>query len=165
MSKYFHNEDLNLMLRRGVYPYEYMTDISKFGERGLPPKKAFNSRLDTGAVSSLDEMLPSEISDDDYRHALEVFKTLNCKNLGDYTELYCKSDVLLLADVFENFINICLEARSITLHYGTIFILGCHVKDDGGETGAPNGYRHVLILRKRDSWGYINDNKQICKGQ
>ena len=63
MSKYFHDESLDLMLRKRVYPYEYMTDISKFMEKSLPSKEAFNSRLDVGAVSSSDEMLPSEISD------------------------------------------------------------------------------------------------------
>ena len=123
MSKYFHDESLDLMLRKGVYPYEYMTDISKFMEKSLPSKEAFNSRLDVGAVSNCDEMLPSEISDEDYKHAYTVFNPLNCKNLGDYTELYCKSDVLLLADVFENFINVCLEkykldpSHYIALHH------------------------------------------------
>ena len=103
-SKYFHDESLDLMLRKGVYPYEYMTDISKFREQSLPSKEAFNSRLDTRAVSNSDEMLPSETSDEDYQHAYTVFKTLNCKDLGDYTELYCKSDVLLLADVLSTFV-------------------------------------------------------------
>ena len=123
MSKYFHDESLDLMLRKRVYPYEYMTDISKFMEKSLQSKEAFNSRLDVGAVSNSDEMLPSEISDEDYQHAYTVFNPLNCKNLGDYTELYCKSDVLLLADVFENFINVCLEkykldpSHYIALHH------------------------------------------------
>ena len=126
MSKYFHDEDLNLILRKGVYPYEYMTDISKYREQSLPLKEIFNSRLDVVAVSNSDDkfkssdMLPSEISDEDYQHAHTVFKTFNCKNLGDYTELYCKSDVLLLADVFENFIDVCLEKYKLDpSHYIT----------------------------------------------
>lgn len=52
---------------------------------------------------------PHQISEGDYQHAQKVFKTMGCNNLGDYTELYCKSDVLLLADVFESFIDVCLD--------------------------------------------------------
>ena len=61
-----------------------------------------------------------EISDKDYFHAQEVFKTFDCKNLADYTKLYCKSDVLLLADVFETFIDVCLKKYGLDpSHYIT----------------------------------------------
>ena len=63
---------------------------------------------------------PHEISDKDYSHAQEVFKTFDCKNLADYTELYCKSGVLLLADVFETFIDVCLKKYGLDpSHYIT----------------------------------------------
>ena len=45
----------------------------------------------------------------DYRHAKKVFKNFNNKNLGDYHDLYVQSDTLLLADIFENFRNKCIE--------------------------------------------------------
>ena len=99
----FQDEELDLMLRKGVYPDKYMTDISKFGERSLPLKEVFKSMLGAGTVSSSDNIIPSHISDEYYQHAQKVFKGFASKNLGDYTELYCKSDVLLLADVFESF--------------------------------------------------------------
>ena len=89
-----------------------MTDISKFAETELPPKEAFNTWLNSGAVSSsyeFDEMRPSEISDDDNEHAKKVWDALECKNLGYYTEIYCKIDTLQLVDVMENFIDVCLE--------------------------------------------------------
>ena len=49
------------------------------------------------------------ITDVDYRHAKRPFKSLNNKNLGDYHDLYVQSDILLLADVFENFRNMCIK--------------------------------------------------------
>ena len=65
------------------------------------------------------------ISDKDYAHAKKVFKTFGCKNLGEYTKLYCKSDVLLLADVFENFIDVCYEKFKVDpAHYITAPSLG-----------------------------------------
>ena len=63
---------------------------------------------------------PSGLSDEDYQHAQKVFEAFGCKNLADYTELYCKSDVLLLADVFETFINVCLKKYKLDpSHYIT----------------------------------------------
>ena len=75
-----------------------MTDISRFNETQLPPKEAFHSRLND-----------SDISDEDYDHAERVWSEFEIKNMGDYHDLYLKSDVLLLADVFEEFRNVCLE--------------------------------------------------------
>ena len=50
-----------------------------------------------------------DISDIDYRHANNVFNQFKLNNLGDYHDLYVKSDTLLLADVFNNFRNMCLK--------------------------------------------------------
>lgn len=62
-----------------------------------------------GVISDIGATIAhSNISDEDYRHAQKVFEAFSCEDLGDYTELYCKSDVLLLADVFESFIDVCL---------------------------------------------------------
>ena len=81
-----------LLMRKGVYPYEYMDSWERFEETQLPPKEDFYSKL-TGA----------NISDSDYTHAQRVWETFGCQTLGNYTDLYCRTDVLLLADVFENF--------------------------------------------------------------
>ena len=54
-----------------------------------------------------------DITDVDYRHAKRVFKSLNNKNLGDYHDLYVQSDILLLADVFENFRNMFIEVYEL----------------------------------------------------
>ena len=49
------------------------------------------------------------IKDIDYRHGNNVFKKFKLKNLGEYHNLYVSSDTLLLADVFENFINMYIK--------------------------------------------------------
>ena len=91
----FCDNDLNkfvLLLRKGVYPYEYMDSWEKFNETSLPSKKDFYSNLNM-----------ENIDDIDYIHGNNVFKRFKLKNLGEYHDLYVQSDTLLLADVFENF--------------------------------------------------------------
>ena len=97
----FCNNDLNefiLLLRKGVYPYEYMDSWEKFNMTSLPSKKEFYSNLNM-----------EDIDDIDYRHGNNVFNKFELNNLGDYHDLYVQSDTLLLADVFENFRDICLK--------------------------------------------------------
>ena len=90
------------MTKKGIYPYDYMNGFEKFSERQLPPKKGFYSKLnDCG------------ITDKEYEHAERIWKEFEIKNLGEYHDLYLKSDVLLLADVFEEFRNICMENYSL----------------------------------------------------
>ena len=86
------------LLRKGVYPYKYMDEWNKFDEKELPVKESFYSNLTM-----------EDISDTDYKHANNVFKKFDLNNLGDYHDLYVKSDTLLLADIFENFIHACLN--------------------------------------------------------
>ena len=97
----FCNNDLNkfvLLLRKGVYPYEYMDTWERFSEISLPSKEDFYSNLNM-----------EDISDIDYRHANNVFKRFKLENLGDYHDLYVQSDTLLLADVFNNFRDMCIK--------------------------------------------------------
>ena len=88
---------LDLMTRKGVYPYDYMDSFDKFNEQ-LPTKEDFFYILNN-----------EHITDEDYKHALDVWKTFSLKNMGEYHDLYLTSDILLLADVFENFRKTCLE--------------------------------------------------------
>ena len=91
-----------LMTRKGIYPYDFMSGIKKFSKEKLPPKEEFFSKLND-----------CDVSDEDYEHAKKVWKEFGIKNLGEYHDLYLKSDVLLLADVFEEFRRNSLENYSL----------------------------------------------------
>ena len=97
-SQEFQDEKLELMKRKGVYPYDYINSFDKFDDRNLPPKKGFYSLL-------TDEY----INDENYKHAQNVWTTFKLESMGQYHNLYFKSDVLLLADVFEKFRKTCLQ--------------------------------------------------------
>ncbi|GFT09156.1 uncharacterized protein TNCV_4105911 [Trichonephila clavipes] len=87
-------------MRKGCFPYDYVSDVEKLNDTCLPPKEKFYSRL-------IDE----DITDDDY--ANHVWNAFNIKNLGDYSDLYVKTDVLLLSDIFENFRSACMKAYNL----------------------------------------------------
>ena len=83
--------------------------MERFSETQLPPKSEFYPRLNE-----------EDISDADYQHALNVWNTFQCQNIRDYNDLYLKSDVLLLADVFESFRKTCLRHYNLDpAHYFT----------------------------------------------
>ena len=101
----FCNNDLNkfvLLLRKGVYPYEYADTSERFSEISLPSKEYFYSNLSM-----------EDISDIDYRHANNVFKVFKLENLGNYHDLYVQSNTLLLADVFNNFRDMCIKDMNL----------------------------------------------------
>ena len=54
-----------------------------------------------------------DFTDVDHGDAKIVLKSINNKNLGDYHDLYVQNDTLLLADVFENFKNICIKVYEL----------------------------------------------------
>ena len=104
------NYDLDLLTEKGVYPYDYMTDVSKFDETALPTKQAFYSYL-----------YEEDITDEDYRRAQRIWEHFNIKNIGEYHDLYLMTDVYLLTDVFENFREMCLNYYGLDpAHYITL---------------------------------------------
>ena len=107
---YIEQAKFNIITRKGVFPYEYMDSFDRFEETQLPPKENFYSSLsDEG------------ITDDDYKHAQEVWDTFNCATLGDYHDIYLRTDVLLLADVFENFRKTAMVTYGLDpAHYYTL---------------------------------------------
>ena len=94
----FKDKDLKSLKEKGVYPYEYMNSFKKFNETELPSKNKFFISLKN-----------VDISEKDYEKAKDIWNTFNIKNLGEYHDIYLKTDVLLLCNVFEKFINTCLN--------------------------------------------------------
>ena len=107
-SQIFKGKKLDLMSKKGVYPYDYMDSFDKFN-KSVPTKEEFYSILNN-----------EHISDKEYQHAQDVWDTFSLKNMGDYHDLYLKSDILLLADVFQNFRKTCLQYYKLDpCHYFT----------------------------------------------
>ena len=128
LLKYFTPKQAEILKQKGFYPYEYMNTEEKFNDTNLPPREALYSKLSGKGINNKD-----------YKHALNVWNTFKMKTFKEYHELYNITDVLLLADVFENFRNICLWIGSGILFYGSRVGLGCLSKN--------NGYRFRIIKR------------------
>ncbi|CAB3984764.1 Gastrula zinc finger, partial [Paramuricea clavata] len=107
VGKRWKGEDFNLVTQKGVFPYEFLDDISKLDTEGLPSRDKFYSSL-----------YESEVKEEDYQRAQKVWDHFKMKTMRDYHDLYLETDVLLLADVFENFRRTCLESYELDpAHY------------------------------------------------
>ena len=98
LEKYFKTEQIKLLKQKGFYPYEYMDSIEKLKDTEPPPQQAFYSKLSGHGINNYC-----------YKHVLNVWKTFKMKTLKEYHEVYNITDVLLLADIFENFRDLCLK--------------------------------------------------------
>ena len=92
MKQEFGLDNYKLLTKKGIYPYDYFDKKYKYSETELPEKEKFFNKLNN-----------KDIPDEDYNHAIEVFKTFKCKNLLDYSILYLKTDICHLSDVFQKF--------------------------------------------------------------
>ena len=98
LNKYFTSKQVNLLKQKGFFPYDYMDSIEKLKDTKPPTQKAFYSKLTGKGINNYN-----------YRHVLNVWNTWKMKTFKEYLELYNVTDVLLLADVFENFRDVCLK--------------------------------------------------------
>ena len=98
LHKYFTPKQAEILKQKGFYPYEYMDSEEKFNDTKPPPREAFYSKLSGKGISNKN-----------YNRVLNVWNTFNMKIFKEYHELYNITDVLLLADVFENFRDLCLK--------------------------------------------------------
>ena len=109
LERYYKGEKLSLVKQKGFYPYEYMNSLERFKEDKIPSKEAFYSRLNEEGII-----------DEDYERVKKIWNVFGMKTLQDYHDLYNVTDVLLLADVFENFRNVCMENYKLDpAHYFT----------------------------------------------
>ena len=105
----YSEQQYELLVRKGVYPYEYLSSWDKFEETQVPPKRSFYSNLNMTAIS-----------EDDYQHTQKVWKEFRIRNLGEYHDLYIWTDVILPANIFETFRDACLEHYSLDpVHFYT----------------------------------------------
>ena len=97
------------VIRKGVFPYEWLTHVAHLDQTCLPHRDSFYSRLNSNGIT-----------DAEYAHAKDVWKTFGMSTMREYHDLYLKTDVLLLADVFENFLDMALEHFKVDpCHYVT----------------------------------------------
>ena len=97
------------MRQKVVYPNDYMDSFAKFNEKELPRSEDFYRLLND-----------THISEREYEHTQNVWKTFSLRDMGEYHDLYLRSDIILLADVFQN----------LSLLFFTRTRLGCYVEDD-----------------------------------
>ena len=99
MKRYLPEEKtMHMMLRKGVFPYSYMDNEQRLKDTELPPKEAFYN-----------DLTQSHIGDAEYSFARFVWDEMECRTFQDYMETYLATDVMLLADVFENFRTNCMN--------------------------------------------------------
>jgi hypothetical protein len=134
MKQHFNDEELELICQKGVYPNEYIDDIEKLNEKQLPPLKAFYSKLRLSGISK-----------NECKHAQKVYNTFNCQSFQDYHNLYLKSDVLLLSNVFDNFRKTIIDHyKLVPANFTTAasYSWSCMLLNTGIELG-PQNLRHL----------------------
>ncbi|XP_022199851.2 uncharacterized protein LOC111056764 [Nilaparvata lugens] len=138
-------DKLELVPRKGVFPYEYCNSWEKLEETPLPPEETFFNKL-----------TDSHISDEAYEHAQQMWEKFDCKTLGEYSDLYLETDVLLLADVFESFRDMCLKNYNLDCaHYFTSpgFSFDVMLKYTKVELELLNDYKMYMFIERGNRGG------------
>ena len=120
LRKYYGGNQPSLFVKKRCISIWLCDCMTKLDETSLPPKESFYSKL-TG----------EGIADEDYQHAHTVWKEFNIESMKDCHKLYNLSDVLLLADIFENFRSICMNHNGLDPAWyfsGARSCLGCYFK-------------------------------------
>ena len=97
----YSSDQIDLLKRKGVFPYDHIKSFQSLEERQLPSKEDFYSSLNDSNISSAD-----------YDHAKNVWSSFSCQSLGDYSDIYLQTDCFLLATIFEAY------RAAVMLHYG-----------------------------------------------
>ena len=132
-----------------------MDSLERFEETSLPSIDKFYSKLND-----------SGITEDDYSHALKIWEKFECKNIGDYCDLYCRTDVLLLADVFENFRKKCLLYYKLDpTHYFTSpgMSWDALLKKTGVEIELLTDYDQYMFIERGIRGGISMSSKRFVK--
>ena len=118
LTEEFGFKNLELLKQKGANPYEYMDSFKRFNEEKFPDKKRFYSSVKDGTTNNNGKKLDGHISDEDCLTRKKIWNEFYMKNVGHYHDHYLEKDVLLLADLFEKFINTCLKLYKLNpCHY------------------------------------------------
>ena len=109
LTEEFGSTNLEPLKQKDAYPYEYMDSFKRFKKEKLSDTKCFYNSVKDGTTDDNGGKLDGHISDKDYLTSRKIWNKFNMKNVGDYHDHYLKKDVLLLADVFEKFVETCLK--------------------------------------------------------
>ena len=109
LAKDFGSENLKILEQKSAYPDEYMNSFERFNEDKLCARKYFYSSTKDKKISEDGKISVGHVNIEDYMVSERIWDKFKMKNMGDYHDHYLKKDVLLLADVFEKFIDICLK--------------------------------------------------------
>ena len=112
------DSEFDLVCKKGMFPYDSFDSEDKFNEKALPSRRMFYNRL-----------TKSQCKLGDYARAIRVWNEFKCETFKDYHDLYLKTDVLLLADVFEILGILVWNITSLTQHITGAYqdFLGTHV--------------------------------------
>ncbi|XP_022161257.1 uncharacterized protein LOC111027265, partial [Myzus persicae] len=146
---------LDLVTRKGVFPYECVDSWNKLDDSFLPSKLELYSSLTN-----------ENITDDDYIHAKNVWNLFNIKTLGEYSDYYLKTDVAILADVFENFRDLCLSTLELDpAHYMTApgFAYDCMLKYTKIELERLKCPNMLLFIQNSIRGGITQSTKRFAK--
>lgn len=153
--KFLSESDFKLLTKKGVYPYSYMDSWEKLNNKELPTIDSF-----------YDTLTKKSISPADYEFAKTIWSKFNIQNMRQYTELYLKTDVLLLADVFENFRNNCFSLyRLDPAHYFTLpgYSWDCMLKTTKVEIELFTDIDKVTFIERGLRGGISQCSKRYCK--
>ncbi|XP_065211659.1 uncharacterized protein LOC135839514 [Planococcus citri] len=101
-ARFPDDDEFQLLKEKGVFPYEYIDGRNKLKEQSIPPQDVFYSKLKDKGISK-----------EEYTRVQQIWQKFKCKTLGEYSDLYLETDVLLLTDVFENFRTVCLKTYQL----------------------------------------------------
>ena len=141
--------------RKGVFPYEWFDSFEKLSETEFPPHSEFTSSLNGG----------KNISEDDYEYVKFVYEKF-CKNFGEFHDLYMKVDVLLHADVMENFRKDAYGGFKLDpFNYITqaSYAWDCVLKFSGVELEMLSDQDMYMFFEKGKRGGYSNCHKSYSK--
>ncbi|KAL4104956.1 hypothetical protein QTP88_020231 [Uroleucon formosanum] len=147
--------EISLATRKGVYPYEYTDSWDKLEVPSLPDKFQFYSAL-----------TETHVCDEDYDHAVRVWNHFGCTSLGAYSDLYLQIDVLLSADIFENFRDICMTTYHLHLaQYFTLpgFNFDCMLKLTKVELELLDDFEKILFTESGTRGGLVQASKRHAR--